>query len=134
MRDMVCERPRGSWHAPHGHARTPVPVIITIGHRDDEIDPVAGLLLGADDYVTTGASGACPRGAAYAGRRAPRRDRCRFGGWHLDSNSRRLTNPNGSLVGLTKGEHALLIAFLDAPQRRLTREPLRQIPTHSDTN
>src|SRR5712692_3952170 len=33
-------------------ARSDVPVIITTGHRCDEIDRVVGLELGADDYVT----------------------------------------------------------------------------------
>ena len=32
--------------------RSDVPVIITTGHRKDEIDRVIGLELGADDYVT----------------------------------------------------------------------------------
>src|SRR5246127_4690055 len=33
-------------------SRSDVPVIITTGHRRDEIDRVVGLELGADDYVT----------------------------------------------------------------------------------
>jgi CheY-like chemotaxis protein len=33
-------------------SRSDVPVIITTGHRHDEIDRVVGLELGADDYVT----------------------------------------------------------------------------------
>jgi two-component system, OmpR family, response regulator len=32
-------------------SRSDVPVIITTGHRCDEIDRVVGLELGADDYV-----------------------------------------------------------------------------------
>ena len=35
-------------------------------------------------------------------------------------------NPNGVPVALTKDEYALLTAFLDAPQRPLTREHLLQ--------
>jgi two-component system, OmpR family, response regulator len=37
-----------------------------------------------------------------------------------------LTNASGNTVQLTKGEYALLTAFLDAPQRPLTREHLSQ--------
>jgi DNA-binding response OmpR family regulator len=37
-----------------------------------------------------------------------------------------LTNASGTLVALTKGEYLLLTAFLDAPQRPLTREHLLQ--------
>src|SRR5262249_55445394 len=64
------------------------------------------------------------------GRAAPPRDpgrgRCRFGGWQLDRRTRSLTDPTGAAVALTKGEYALLTAFLDAPQRPLTREYLLQ--------
>ena len=40
--------------------------------------------------------------------------------------SRRLTDSSGIPVALTKGEYALLIAFLDAPQRPVSREHLLQ--------
>jgi two-component system, OmpR family, response regulator len=56
----------------------------------------------------------------------PRRGRSRFGGWQLDRRSRRLSDPDGTPVALTMREYALLIAFLDAPQRPLTREHLLQ--------
>jgi DNA-binding response OmpR family regulator len=35
-------------------------------------------------------------------------------------------DPNGAQVCLSKGEYALLLAFLQAPQRPLTREQLLQ--------
>src|SRR5262249_17737055 len=64
------------------------------------------------------------------GQANPQRDvakgRCRFGGWQLDRRSRRLTNSAGQPVTLTKGEYTLLIAFLDAPLRPLSREHLLQ--------
>jgi two-component system, OmpR family, response regulator len=64
------------------------------------------------------------------GRVALQRDaeqgRSKFGGWQLDRRARRLTDPNGAPVTLTKGEYALLVAFLDAPQRPLSREHLLQ--------
>ena len=56
----------------------------------------------------------------------PERGRWKFGGWQLDRHTRRLTDPNGIEVVLTKGEYALLTAFLDAPQRPLSREHLLQ--------
>src|SRR6266446_4850853 len=65
-----------------------------------------------------------------AGRAVTSRDaergRCKFGGWQLERRTRRLTDPNGTEVALTKGEYALLTAFLDAPQRPLSREHLLQ--------
>jgi two-component system, OmpR family, response regulator len=44
----------------------------------------------------------------------------------LDRRLRQLTDPFGAPIPLTKGEFALLVAFLDAPQRPLTREHLLQ--------
>src|SRR5205085_8619263 len=52
--------------------------------------------------------------------------RYRFCGWQLDRRTRRLSNPEDRPVALTKGEYALLVAFLEAPQRPLSREHLLQ--------
>jgi DNA-binding response OmpR family regulator len=42
-------------------------------------------------------------------------------------------DPNGAQVSLSKGEYALLLAFLDAPRRPLTREQLlRATRVHED--
>jgi DNA-binding response OmpR family regulator len=56
----------------------------------------------------------------------PERRHFRFAGWQLDSTTRRLTDPAGAPVPLTKGEYILLVVFLDAAQRPLTREYLLQ--------
>src|SRR5215471_18149446 len=61
-----------------------------------------------------------------ASQRDPERGRFRFGGWQLDQRLRRLIDPRGGQVALTKGEYALLTAFLDAPQLPLSREQLLQ--------
>jgi two-component system OmpR family response regulator len=113
-----------------------VPVIITTGQRRDEVDRVVGLELGADDYIIKpfGLRELLARIRAVlrrqeAGQVAAQRDlggRCRFGGWQLDRGNRRLSDSSGVRVALTKGEYALLIAFLDAPQRVLSREHLLQ--------
>ena len=114
-----------------------VPVIIITGHRRDDIDRVVGLELGADDYLTKpfNLRELLARVRAVlrrfnSGRAAPARDpergRFRFCGWQLDRRTRQLTDPAGAPVTLTKGEYALLIAFLDAPQRPLSREHLLQ--------
>jgi len=58
--------------------------------------------------------------------KSPERGRYRFAGWQLDRRTRRLTDAGGQPVALTKGEYALLTAFIDAPQRPLTREHLLQ--------
>jgi two-component system OmpR family response regulator len=58
--------------------------------------------------------------------RDPERRSFRFCGWHLDSKTRRLTDPTGAPVTLTKGEYTLLLVLLNAPRRPLSREYLLQ--------
>jgi two-component system, OmpR family, response regulator len=125
-------------------SRSDIPVIITAGHRCDEADRVLGLELGADDCMSKpfGLRELLARIRAVlrgreSGRGVPYRDSerglCRFGDWQLDRRTRRLTDPNGAPIALTKGEYALLLAFLNAPQRPLTREQLLQaIRVHED--
>lgn len=118
-------------------SRSGVPVIITTDYRRDKVDCVVGLELGADDCITKpfGLRELLARVRAVlrrrrAGTTAPPRGsehgRCRFGGWQLDRRQRRLIASDGSPVLLTKREYALLTAFLDAPQRPLSREYLLQ--------
>jgi two-component system, OmpR family, response regulator len=118
-------------------AHSDVPIIIMTGHRLDEIDCVVGLELGADDYIVKpfGLRELVARVRAVLRRhemgrvartRDPKRGGYRFGGWQLGRRGRRLVDPNGAQVSLSKGEYALLLAFLEAPQRPLTREQLLQ--------
>src|SRR5580700_9419653 len=118
-------------------AESDLPIIMLTGQYLDEIDRVVGLELGADDYLTKPFSlrellarirAVLRRQEAgrAAVQREPERGRCRFGGWQLDRRTRRLSDPSGGQVALTKGEYALLTAFLDAPQRPLSREQLLQ--------
>jgi DNA-binding response OmpR family regulator len=114
-----------------------VPVIIITGYRRDGIDRVVGLELGADDYVTKpfNLRELLARVRAIIRRldrtraspaREPDRGGYRFSAWRLNLRTRRLTDPNGADIALTKGEYALLVAFLNAPQRPLSREHLLQ--------
>jgi len=118
-------------------SRSDVPVIITTGHRPDEIDRIVGLELGADDYIVKPFSlrELLARVRAILRRqemgraaraRDPERGGYRFDGWRLERRGRRLLDPNATSVTLTKGEYALLLAFLEAPQRPLSREHLLQ--------
>ena len=114
-----------------------LPVIIITGHRCSDIDRVVGLELGADDYLTKpfNLRELLARTRAVlrrfdAGRavvaRDPERGRFRFSGWQLDLRVRRLTDPAGVQIALTNGEYAMLLAFLAAPQRPLSRDHLLQ--------
>ncbi len=60
--------------------------------------------------------------AVGGGRSAPRA--LRFEGWRLDLARRALTAPDGALVQLSAGEYDLLVAFVEHPQRVLTRDQL----------
>jgi two-component system, OmpR family, response regulator len=117
-------------------SRSDVPVIMT-GHRPDEADRVVSLELGADDYVVKpfglrellarARAILRRRGMACAARTAgSERGGYKFGGWRLERRRRRLIAPNERPVSLSKGEYALLLAFLEAPQRLLSREHLLQ--------
>jgi DNA-binding response OmpR family regulator len=114
-----------------------IPVIVTTGSYIDEIDRIVGLELGADDYIAKpfGVRELLARVRAVLRRqelgraarfRNPERGGYRFDGWQLERRSRKLFDPRGTPVILSKCEYALLLAFLEAPQRSLTREHLLQ--------
>jgi DNA-binding response OmpR family regulator len=48
----------------------------------------------------------------------------RFKGWELNTGTRKLKGPDGRNVELTNSEYALLVAFLKAPGRILSRDQL----------
>ena len=111
-----------------------IPIIILTGSRKEEIDRVMGLELGADDYVTKPFSQRELLARIKAvlrrteGKRAARRVETarayRFAGWELNTGLRRLKSPDGRAVEVTNSEYALLVAFLRAPQRVLSRDQL----------
>jgi len=120
-----------------------LPIIMLTG-RKDEADRVMGLELGADDYLTKPFS---PRELLARIRALLRRSRARetvadglartrayrFEGWELNVRLRRLTTPQGETVALTNSEFNLLVAFLAAPQRVLSRDQLLNLSRlHND--
>jgi two-component system OmpR family response regulator len=118
-------------------AESDVPIIILTG-RKDEADRVMGLELGADDYLTKPFS---PRELLARIRALLRRTRAhetitnglsrirgyRFAGWELNVRLRRLKSPQGETIPTTNSEFNLLVAFLAAPQRVLSREQLLEL-------
>ncbi len=112
-----------------------VPVLMLTA-RGEEMDRVLGLELGADDY---GAKPFAPRELIARVRallrRAtpaeaqpdPRSRRLGFAGWVLDTARRELSSPDGVAVDLSGAEYDLLLAFLEHPQRVLSREQLLEV-------
>jgi two-component system, OmpR family, response regulator len=120
-----------------------VPVIVTASDRPDEHDRVVSLELGADDYIVKPFSlrELLARIRALLRRRemglavrakSNRRGGYRFSGWRLDLGARRLVDINETQVSLGNKEYALLLAFLKAPQRLLTRGYLLQATDSQD--
>lgn len=112
--------------------RTSAVPVIMLTAKGDEIDRIIGLEVGADDYLVKPFN---PRELVARINAVLRRTQVRptsqtagsqrlvrFAGWRLDMSKRELTNPHGVVVDLSTGEYDLLVAFLEAPQRVLTRD------------
>ena len=108
--------------------------IIMLTAKGEEADRVVGLEIGADDYLGKpfGSRELVARIRALLRRAAglhlpgnPATGRkYRFEGWTVDTPRRELLNGEGVVIDLTSGEYDLLLAFVEAPQRVLSREQL----------
>jgi two-component system OmpR family response regulator len=107
--------------------------IIMLTAMGEEMDRIIGLEMGADDYLAkpfnprellarikavlrragTARAATSPAGRVLA-----------FHGWRLDTARRQLFSPEDMLVPLRAGEYELLLAFVDHPQRVLSRDQL----------
>jgi two-component system OmpR family response regulator len=114
--------------------------IIMLTARGSETDRVVGLELGADDYIAKPFSRpellARIRAVLRRALAAPDPERATggrvigFGGWILDTSRRELTAPSGSGTDLSTAEYDLLLAFLEHPQRVLTRDQILELSRH----
>ncbi|NTZ61414.1 response regulator [Agrobacterium tumefaciens] len=119
------------------HKATPV---LMLTARDDEMDRIIGLEMGADDYLSK------PFAARELLARIKailRRTRMlppnlqiseagqllTFGEWRLDTVGRHLLDREGTTVALSGAEYRLLMVFIDHPQRVLNRDQLLNL-TH----
>jgi two-component system, OmpR family, response regulator len=120
-------------------SQSDVPIIIVSGYCRNEADRVTGLELGADDYLVKpfGLRELLARVQAILRRQTEKpaeKDRkvargYRFQGWTLECRSQKLFNPEGATVPLTRREYELLVAFLKAAGRCVTRNFLIQATT-----
>ena len=116
-----------------------VPVIMLTAISEDA-DRIVGLELGADDYITKPFN---PRELLARIKALLRRSEMankeirvsqqhppkenlglKFIDWTLDKATRRLLSPDGLEVALSAGEYDLLLAFVEHPQRVLSRNQL----------
>lgn len=106
--------------------------IIMLTAMGDETDRIVGLEIGADDYLPKPFS---PRELLARAKAVLRRmsaatpggsigKAIKFAGWRLDLVRRELVSPDGAVTELTGGEYDLLVAFVEHPQRILSRDQL----------
>ncbi len=114
--------------------------IIMLTAMGDETDRIIGLELGADDYLAKPFN---PRELLARMKAVLRRTAAQapsdkqgrialFAGWKVDQVRRELTSPAGISKELTAGEYDLLIAFIEHPQRVLTRDQLLDLTRGRD--
>jgi DNA-binding response OmpR family regulator len=125
----------------HIRSHSNVGVIIVTG-SGESVDRIVGLELGADDFVAKPfdlrellarvrsvlrRTSTAPEPEAQ-----PRVPGLRFGGWHLDTQARRLFNAEGTEVEITTGEYDLLCVFAENPNKVLSRDQLLQATRNRD--
>jgi two-component system OmpR family response regulator len=129
----ICRRLTGSEVAPP---------IIMLSAMGEDTDRIVGLELGADDYLAKPCN---PRELLARVRAVLRRAEqrgapgtlgagCEFAGWRLDLVRRELRSPAGVVVNLSSGEFSLLRAFVERPQRVLTRDQLLEFARGPDSD
>jgi two-component system phosphate regulon response regulator OmpR len=117
-------------------AKSDVPIMMLTG-KDDVLDRIVGLELGADDYM------AKPfhlrevlarvrtimrrRNQVPVAAKAEADDRIGFEGWTLDIGRRELIAPDNTNMELTTGEFDMLAVFLRHAGRVLSRETLMDL-------
>lgn len=117
--------------------------VIMLTAMGEETDRIVGLEMGADDYLAKPFN---PRellarikavlrrsGAVPALREVKSATELyQFAEWSLDAGKRELTGDNGMMVPMSTGEFDLLLAFLQHPQRVLSRDQLLDLARGRD--
>ena len=118
-------------------SKTTIPFIMLTG-RDDVVDKVVGLEIGADDYITkpfharelTARVGTVLRRSAgkkaqtAAAVSAPHGDTLNFGEWKFNPTNGHLVSSSGVEVTLTTFEFQVLGALASRPDRPLSRDQI----------
>ncbi|NQV83075.1 MAG: response regulator [Rhodospirillales bacterium] len=117
--------------------------VIILSGRGDTTEKIIGLEIGADDYLAKPFE---PRELLARVRSVLRRlvqssptastaetTAFTFEGWSLDISARTLTSPEGQPIELSSGEFNLLKAFVEHPNRVLSRDQLLDFTHANDT-
>ncbi len=139
--DLVLKQEDGLDIARRLRAESMIPIIILTG-KNDVVDRIIGLELGADDYIVkpfhkrellarikTVLRRAVLR-TIDADR--PSRTKITFSGWTLDLQKQQLITPDGAPCPLTAYEYRVLAALAERPQRVLSRAQLLDIVANRD--
>jgi two-component system phosphate regulon response regulator OmpR len=116
--------------------RSDIPIMMLTG-RDDVVDRIVGLEVGADDYIAKPfhlrevharlKSILRRRQAPARNAEAPGEEVIGFEDWRLNLSRRQLLDPHGTEIELTTGEFDMLTAFLRHAGRVLTRDVLMDL-------
>jgi two-component system OmpR family response regulator len=149
--DLMLPGPSGLDLCRELRATSSVPIIMLTAKGEDT-DRIVGLELGADDYLPkpfnprellariravlrrAAAAPAPTPAAAHPGAPAARGRRITFAGWTLDPLRREITSADGVVVDLSGGEYDVLIAFVEHPNRILTRDQLLDLARNRSAN
>jgi len=116
-----------------------MPIIIISG-KNDVIDKVVGLEIGADDYITKpfhareliARVGSVLRRYQRSNQKPPTRSKlldrkiATFSGWRVDLIGGRLTSPEGRTVSLTTFEFQVLTIFIEHANQTLSRDQIME--------
>ena len=117
--------------------------VIMLTAMGEETDRIIGLEMGADDYLAKPFN---PRELLARIKAVMRRSGVgpvarevrstteffRFAGWNLDAGKRELSGSDGMIIPMSTGEFDLLLAFLEHPQRVLSRDQLLDLARGRD--
>lgn len=135
MLDLMLGGENGLDLARELRAESDVPIIMLTG-RDDVVDRIVGLEVGADDYIAKPfhLREVLARAKSILRRKAPAATAedagaktIRFDGWQLDLDRRRLLRPDGADVSLTTGEFDILAVMARHPGRVFSRDMLMEL-------
>jgi two-component system aerobic respiration control protein ArcA len=125
--------------------------LIFLTGRNNEVDKILGLEIGADDYITKPFNpreltirtrnllARTMKGNLHPEETRQKVESYKFNGWTLEINSRSLISPDGDVFKLPRSEFRAMLLFIENPGKIQTRADLlmkmtgRELKTHDRT-